>query len=390
MNLKGSTRTGRNVVRCAVAVLVLVAATAPAAGLDVHEVPGYVVHREVAGSLAAAVASDGFVLLAWNEVRPEEGWDGVRAQWLAPDGAPLGEPFDVTPGRSPAAVAARPGRNGLVLSRWAAYRESVLTVVDAQGVVRQRPAEDLGCDSGPVALTAPASGYFLACGGTGWWLGGRGRPLRQVDDLFDEWDAPDLAGGPRRSVFVVHRTGARLSGRWITPRQQGAPLVLDAEASWGEASVQHLGAGRFGVAWVRRQDAAAADGRRLTEVRLAIVQAPGVLLSSGRVSHRAASPETAKGEHLRPQVLSGGAPEEAVAWSRCAYTETGGEWLCIDRERLFLRDCTEGAPVGAVTTIDGFGSDSRAVLTGDRLLILTPLPGPQGQSDLAIRPFVLG
>ena len=165
-------------MRCTLAALMLIAASAPAAALEIHEVPGYVVQREDAGSVVAAVASDGFVLLTWHEVRLAEEWEGVRAQWLAPEGAPLGEPFDVAPGRNPAAVAARPGRTGLVLSRWAAYRESLLTVVDSQGVVRQRAAEDLGCDSGPVALTAPATGYFLACGGTGWWLGERGRPLR--------------------------------------------------------------------------------------------------------------------------------------------------------------------------------------------------------------------
>jgi hypothetical protein len=379
--------------RRALAFAALLAVPSSAWALEAEEVVRYDLYLGLGGYAKAAVASDGHVLLAWYAVKPAQHREVVLARWLAPDGTPLGDSFEVARWRGLVAVAARPGRQGLVISRWASYRESLLTVVNAAGVVRRRNGEELGCDTGPVEVTAPEAGYFLACGGTGWWLSETGRPRQGVDLGTGDGEVA-LAGGSGRSVVAVYGQGARLRARWMTPWQQGPTVELDDRFDLcceDQASIEHLGDRVFGVAWVRKHERSAdpEDGRRVTAVHAATFRAPDRVRSSRRFSGLAESVEAATGEQRRPHVLRTAAAEQVVAWFRCAYVGSPGGLACFERDGLFLRACVAGRPAGKILEIADVAAGSQVLFTGERLLTLSPLRKANDRYYLEVRGFVL-
>lgn len=375
--------------RRALALVALLFVPSSAWALEAHEVLRYEVFSGrpggVVSGMAAAVARDGGVLLAWNVARPAERLEAVRAQWLGPDGTPLGESFVAVRDARLSAVAARSGRQALILSSSrspnAGYR---LTVVNGEGVVERRNPAAFGCEH-PSAVTATERGYFLACLDfaaepwrfLGWWLSETGRPGKQVE--IGPGSAIRLAGGLGQGVLALYRgDDAPLLARWMTPWKQGPPVVVDDRAgrfSWG-ASVAHLRDRVFGVAWLRvyepipEPDPDAGEAK-ITAIHAATFRAPDLVRSDRRFSELSGSLEDAPDEQTRPLVLRTAARQQVIGWFGCRYQFTPGALFCWEQDGLFLRARVGARPSGEILELADVAAYSIVVFTGERLLTVS-------------------
>jgi hypothetical protein len=389
--------------RRALALIALLAVPSSAWAIGAREVLRYDLvtggPNNSGGGLEAAVARDGHLFLAWTVWNPVRQRGTVRVQWLAPDGTPRGEPFVAVREATTVAVAARRGRQALVLSRSgppnAGYR---LTVVDAAGVVQRWTPAAFGCEY-PVAVTATEKGYFLACydfeaqpvGLPGWWLGETGRPGRRVE--IGPGTSLELAGGLGKGVLALYQgDDNRLLARWMTPWKLGPPVVVDERAAWPpEASIAHLRDRVFGIAWVREYEPSAVPGEepRITAVHAATFRAPDLVLSDRRFSAVSGSLEEAMGEQRRPLVLRTAARQQVIGWFACDYHHSPGGLLCLVPDGLFLRARVGARPSGGILELADVATGSRVLFTGERLLTLRVFWRAEDRWSLEIRGFVL-